>query len=159
MKHLYLLTTLLICCACSVTRQPAQREHTDMKVTTRTVYLPDTVYVELPATMQSVETLDTVSVLENRYAVSSARISGGTLAHTLTIKPVREPAAVQKEIVYRDSLVIKEVSTDRYIKTPTELTPWQNFKIRLGGYAFTLIITLIVVAILYILFNSKLKHL
>ena len=157
MKHFFPLILLFLSVACSVTRQVTPREQTTVEVRTNTVYVPDTVYVQLPAVSQSVETLDTVSVLENKYAISEAQVSNGVLAHSLEVKPVREPAIVQKQIVYKDSIIVKEVDVDHYIEVPAELTPWQSFKIKLGGYAFALIIILIVVAILYVMFHSKFK--
>lgn len=143
--------------ACSVTRQVSPREQTTVEIRTETVYVPDTVYVQLPAVSQSVETLDTVSVLENKYAVSEASISGNVLKHSLEVKTVKESVAIQKEIVYKDSIIVKEIDVDHYIEMPAELTAWQSFKIKLGGYAFALIIILIVVAILYVMFHSKFK--
>ena len=157
MKNFFPLILLFLCVACGTIKQVTPREQTTVEVRTNTVYVPDTVYVQLPAVSQSVQTLDTVSVLENKYAVSEAQVSNGVLAHSLEVKPVRELAIVQKEIVYKDSIIIKEIDIDHYIEVPAELTSWQSFKIKLGGYAFALIIILIVVAILYVMFHSKFK--
>ena len=155
MKNFILFFLLFLSVACSVTRQVTPREQTTVEIRTETVYVPDTVYVHLPAVSQSVETLDTVSVLENKYAVSEASVSGNVLKHSLEVKPVNEPVAIQKEIVYRDSVVLQKVDVDHYIEMPAELTAWQSFKIKLGGYAFALIILLIVCAAIY--FVSHLK--
>ena len=144
------------CVACSVTGQVTTQEQTTIEVRTNTVYVPDTVYVEIPRIVEKVRTLDTISVIDTKYAVSEAQVSNGVLAHSLVVKPVREPAIVQKEIVYRDSVVLQQVDVDHYIEIPAELTPWQSFKIRLGGYAFALIITLIVCAAIYFVSHSKL---
>ena len=143
--------------ACSVTRQVTPREQTTVEVRTNTVYVPDTVYIEIPQIVEKVQTLDTVSVIDTKYAVSEAQVSNGVLTHNLEVKPVREPAIVKKEIVYRDSVVLQQVDVDHYIEVPAELSAWQSFKIKLGGYAFALIIILIVVAILYLLFHFKIK--
>ena len=155
MKNFILLFLLFLSVACSVTRQVTPREQTTVEIRTETVYVPDTVYVQLPAVSQSVETLDTISVLENKFAVSEASVSGNVLKHYLEVKPVNEPVAIQKEIVYRDSVVLQKVDVDHYIEMPAELTAWQSFKIKLGGYAFALIILLIVCAAIY--FVSHLK--
>lgn len=155
MKNFILLSLLFLSVACSVTRQVTPREQTTVEIRTETIYVPDTVYVQLPAVSQSVETLDTISVLENKYAISDASVSGNILKHSLEIKPVNEPVPVRKEIVYRDSVVLQLVDVDHYIEMPAELTPWQSFKIKLGGYAFALIILLIVCAAIY--FVSHLK--
>lgn len=155
MKNFILLSLLFLSVACSVTRQVTPREQTTVEIRTETIYVPDTVYVQLPAVSQSVDTLDTISVLENKYAISDASVSGNILKHSLEIKPVNEPVPVRKEIVYRDSVVLQRVDVDHYIEMPAELTPWQSFKIKLGGYAFALTILLIVCAAIY--FVSHLK--
>ena len=155
MKNFILFLLLFLSVACSVTRQVTPREQTTVEVRTNTVYVPDTVYIEIPRIVEKVQTLDTVSVIDTKYAVSEAQVSNGVLAHSLEVKPVREPAIVQKQIVYKDSVIIKEVDVDHYIEMPAELTPWQSFKIKLGGYAFALIVILIVCAAIY--FVSHLK--
>ena len=156
MKNFILLFLSLLSVACSTIKQVTPREQTTVEIRTETVYVPDTVYVQLPAVSQSVETLDTVSVLENKYAVSEASVSGNVLKHSLEVKPVNEPVAIKKEIVYRDSVVLQQVDVDHYIEVPAELTPWQSFKIKLGGYAFALIILLIVCATIYFIIHTKL---
>ena len=155
MKNFILLILLFLSVACSVTRQVTPREQTTVEIRTETVYVPDTVYVQLPAISQSVETLDTVSVLENKYAVSEASVSGNVLKHSLEVKPVKEPVKIEHRVEYRDSIVLQQVDVDHYIEVPAELTPRQSFKIKLGGYAFALIIVLIVCAAIY--FVSHLK--
>ena len=157
MKNFILLLLLFLSVACSTIKQVTPREQTTLEIRTETVYVPDTVYIELPRIVEKVQTLDTISVLENKYAKSEALVENGTLNHSLELKPVREPAIVQKQIVYKDSVIVKEVDVDHYIEVPAELSAWQSFKIKLGGYAFALIIILIVVAILYLLFYSKFK--
>ena len=155
MRYFFLFILLFLSVACGTIKQVTPREQTTVEVRTNTVYVPDTVYVQLPAVSQSVETLDTVSVLENKYAISEAQVSNGVLTHSLEVKPVKEPAIVQKQIVYKDSIIVREVDVDHYIEVPAELSAWQNFKIKLGGYAFALIILLIVCAAIY--FVSHLK--
>ena len=153
MRNFIPLLFSFLCVACSTMRQVTPREQTTVEVRTKTVFVQDTVFIELPRIVEKVQTLDTVSVLENKYAKSEAQVSNGVLAHSLELKPVREPAIVQKQIVYKDSVIVKEV--DHYIEMPAELTAWQSFKIKLGGYAFALIILLIVCAAIY--FVSHLK--
>ena len=157
MKNFILLFLLFLSVACSTMKQVTPREQTTVEIRTETVYVPDTVYIEIPRIVEKVQTLDTISVIDTKYAVSEAQVSNGILAHSLEVKPVREPAIVQKQIVYKDSVIVKEVDVDHYIEMPAELTAWQSFKIKLGGYAFALIIILIVVAILYVMFHFKIK--
>jgi len=156
MKNFILLFLLFLSVACSTMKQVTPREQTTVEIRTETVYVPDTVYIELPRIVERVQTLDTISVLENKYAKSEALVENGTLNHSLELKPVKEPAIVQKQIVYQDSIIVKEVDVDHYIEMPAELTPWQSFKIKLGGYAFALITLLIVCAAIYFVSHSKL---
>ena len=155
MKPLLLSLSLIFCAACSVYKQVAPEEHSRVEVRTETVIEKDTVYIQLPAIVQERQTLDTVSVLENKYAKSVAEVSGGTLFHSLQTKPVSEPVIVDKQIVYRDSLVF----VDRVVEVPVEkqLSKWQSFKLKLGGWAFAGLILVIVFAMLYFLnlFNFK----
>ena len=155
MKNFILLFLLFLSVACSTIKQVTPREQTTVEIRTETVYVPDTVYIEIPRIVEKVQTLDTISVLENKYAKSAASVSDGVLTHNLETKPVKEPAIIQRQIVYKDSIIVKEVDVDHYIEMPAELTPWQSFKIKLGGYAFALIILLIVCAAIY--FVSHLK--
>lgn len=82
--------------------------------------------------------------------------SGGVLTHSLATKPVREPAKVEKEIVYRDSLVYRDhiVKEDIYIEK--ELTFWQKFRLKLGSWALVLIV-IAILYLLFLLFNNFLK--
>jgi hypothetical protein len=74
--------------------------------------------------VEKVATLDTASVLENKYAKSAASVSGGVLAHSLETKPVREPVKVEKQIVYRDSLVYRDRSSDSHqVEVEKKLLP------------------------------------
>ena len=157
MKYFFPFLLLFLSVACGTIKQVTPREQTTVEIRTETVYVPDTVYIELPRIVEKVQTLDTTWVLENKYAVSEASVSGSVLKHSLEVKPINEPVAIKKEIVYRDSVVLQQVDVDHYIEIPAELTAWQSFKIKLGGYAFALIIILIVVAILYVMFHSKFK--
>lgn len=156
MKNFTILFFLLLLVACSSVKQVTSGEQTTIEVRTKTVYVPDTVYVDRPQIVSRVETLDTVSVLENKYAVSEASIAGSVLKHSLEVKPIKEPVKVESRVEYRDSIVLQQVDVDHYIDVPAELTPWQSFKIRLGGYAFALIILLIVCATIYFIIHLKL---
>ena len=157
MKTLYLILSLLSCAACSVCRQAAPAESSRVEVRTETVLQKDTVFVELPSSVQERETLDTVSVLENKYASSVASVSGGVLSHTLALAAVRQPVVVDTRVVYRDSLVY----VDRVVPQMVEkqLSFWQKLKLQLGGWTMAACVILIVIAILYIVKPFKLKSL
>lgn len=75
----------------------------------RTVLVPDTVYVEIPAQTAERTTADSASHLENDYAVSDARLNAdGTLTHTLNTKPQKKPVPTARPVEYRDSVVYRD---------------------------------------------------
>ena len=149
MKPSALLAFALLLAACGTARPVLESDSTRAEVKTVVERVVDTAYVELPVIVEKVATLDTASVLENKYAKSEAIVSGGVLTHSLATKPVREPVKVEKEIVYRDSLVYRDrvIKEDIYIEK--ELTFWQKFRLKLGSWT----IVLIVISILYLLFQ------
>jgi len=129
-----LLFTLLLT-ACGVARPVLESDNTKVEVRVEREIVRDTAWVELPVIVEKVATLDTASVLENKYAKSEASVSGGVLTHSLATKPVREPVSVQKEIVYRDSLVYRDRVEVQTVEVEKELTRWQTLKLKVGGLA------------------------
>ena len=141
------LALLLI--SCGVARPvPVQTDSTRVEVRTQVVHQIDTAFVELPVIVEKVSTLDTASVLENKYAKSEAVISGGVLSHSLSTKAVKQPVAVQKEIVYRDSLVYRDRVETVTVEVEKKLTGWQKAKQRVGGFC---IFALILIALYFII--------
>jgi len=156
MKFLFPLISLLLLVACSVSKQVAPSQLSSrVEIRTETVFENDTVYISLPQIEQSRQTLDTVSVLENKYTKSVAIVSDGVLDHSLQVKPVSEPVAIDKKIVYRDSLVYVQLPPE-VVEVEKDLNWWQSFKMKIGGWAIGILTLAIVVAILYFLFHSKL---
>ena len=156
MKPSALLAFTLILAACGTARPVLESDSTRVEVKTVVEKVIDTAYVELPVIVEKVVTLDTVSVLENKYAKSEAVVSGGVLTHSLATKPVREPVKVEKEIVFRDSLVYRDrvVKEDIYIEK--DLTFWQKFRLKLGTWTLVLIV-IAILYLLFLLFNNFLK--
>ena len=149
MKNFILVLFSLLCVACGSVKQvtPTERVVTETRI--ETVYKTDTVLLEIPKIVEKVVTKDTVSVLENDYAKSQAVISDGLLAHSLETKPVQKPVEVQTKIVYRDSLIVKDNVIVQTVEVEKELTGWQTFKMKTGGFALGIIVLLIVCVILY----------
>lgn len=85
-------------------------------------------------------------------------MSAGVLTHSLETKPIREPVSVEKEIVYRDSLVYRDRVVTRTVEEEKPLSRWQRLRLDAG----TADLILIVIAMLYLfyrLFNPKLRTL
>lgn len=149
MKRLLLFILVCVLSSCGTAGKLAQSDSSRIEVRTETVFQKDTVYVELPVIVERVQTLDTVSILENRFAKSEASISEGALIHSLETKPVREPIEVERKIVYRDSLVYVDKVLTKTVEVEKKLSRWARFKMKTGGIA----LIMIAFAIIYFMFN------
>jgi len=159
MKPSAILAFAILLSACGVARPVLESDNTKVEVKTVIETVHDTAFVELPVLVERVATLDTASVLENKYAKSEAVVSGGVLHHSLETKPVREPVSVEKQIVYRDSTVYRDrvVREDVYIEKP--LTGWQRLKMK-AGEVFIIVSVAFLIYLLFLLFtNLKPKNL
>ena len=144
------LFLLLAATSCGSLRRVAEVDSTRVEVRTEVKTIHDTAWMELPVIVERVATLDTASVLENKYARSEASVSGGILSHSLETKPVKQPVAVESREIVRDSIVFRDrvVHDDIYIEK--QLNGWQKFRLRMGDVS----LILIAIAILYLLFNK-----
>ena len=155
MKYYLPLLLLLTASACSTVRQLPSTDSTKVEVRYETKTVHDTAYVELPVIVETVATLDTASVLENKYAKSAASVSGGVLTHSLETKPVREPVSVEKQIVYRDSLVYRDKVRTVTVEVEKKLTWWQSFKMKLGVVTLVLLVIVVIYFIFLIINHFK----
>ena len=150
MKNTSLILLSAVCVACATSRQAAPSEKILVETRIETVYKTDTVYLEVPKIVEKIVTADTVSVLENEYAKSEASISEGLLAHSLETKPVKQSVEVQTQVVYRDSVIVKDNVIVQTVEVEKPLSGWQSFKMAMGGWMLGIIIFMIVCVILYI---------
>ena len=135
----YLLLFLAAASACGVVRpviQPTDSTRVEVRYETLTVH--DTAYVEMPMVIEKIQTLDTISKLENDYARSEATVTAGILRHSLETKPAQLPVPVEKEIFYRDSIVFRDRVVTEVKEVERQLTFWQQFKMRAGVAAMIL---------------------
>ena len=146
MKASTLLLFTLLLTACGVARPVLESDSTKVEVKVVEKIVKDTAWVELPVVVEKVATLDTASVLENKYAKSEAVVTGGVLHHSLQTKPVREPVEVQIKETVRDSIVYRDRIQTRTVEVEKKLTWWQSLKLKAGG----VFLILIVIAILYL---------
>ena len=142
--------------SCGAAKQviPETRDSTRVEVHTITKTVYDTAYIELPIFVERNVTKDTTSTLENPYAKSEASIVDGLLSHSLETKPTKHPVQIEKEIVYRDSLIYRDRTITQRVEVPRELTSWQAFKMKTGGFTLTALILAIVTAALYLLLKT-----
>ena len=153
MKPSALLAIALCLSACGTVRPTLSQDSTRVEVKTVVETVHDTAYIQLPVIVERVATLDTASVLENKYAKSAAAVSGGVLTHSLETKPAKEPVAVEKQIVYRDSLVYRDRVVTETVEVEKKLSAWQSFKMKAGGFS----IVILLIVILYTIFTNFLK--
>lgn len=142
MKNFFLIFLSLLCVACCVQRQVAPQENTRVEVRTETVFQKDTIYLELPVIVEKVQTLDTSSVLENKYAKSEACVSNGVLAHSLATKPVNEPVLIDKQTVYRDSLVFVDKIITNTVEVEKPISSGDRFFLGFGKWVFVILLGL-----------------
>ena len=140
MKASTLLLFTLLLTACGVARPVLESDNTKVEVKVVEKIVKDTAWFELPVIVEKVATLDTASVLENKYAKSEAVVSGGVLHHSLQTKPVREPVSVESKETVRDSIVYRARIQTRTVEVEKKLTGWQQAKMKVGGICFILII-------------------
>ena len=140
MKASTLLFFTLCLTACGVARPVLESDNTKVEVKVVEKIVKDTTWFELPVIVEKVATLDTASVLENKYAKSEAIVTGGVLHHSLQTKPVREPVSVESKETVRDSIVYRDRIQTRTVEVEKKLTGWQQAKMKVGGICFILII-------------------
>ena len=134
-----LLLLLMAASACGVVRPVIQpTDSTRVEVRVEREFVHDTTFVELPVVIEKIQTLDTTSKLENDYARSEATVTDGILKHSLETKPAQLPVPVEKEIVYRDSIVFRDLVVTEVKEVERQLTFWQQFKMKAGVAAMIL---------------------
>lgn len=158
MKNFILVLFSALCVACATARQAAPSEKIITETRIETVFQTDTVFLEVPRIVEKIVTADTLSVLENDYALSSASVSDGLLSHSLETKPVQQPVEMQTKIVYRDSVVFKDVVVHETVEVEKELTGWQSFKMKTGGITITILSVLVLAAVGWIIIKILRKR-
>ena len=140
MRNFTIILASLLCVACASAMQGTPSENTRVEVRTETVFQKDTVYLELPLLVEKVQTLDTMSVLENRYAKSDAIVADGVLVHSLATKPIKEPVPVETKVVYRDSLVYVDKIVKETMEVAKPLSGPNKFFLEFGKWAFVILL-------------------
>ena len=146
MKASTLLLFTLLLTACGVARPVLESDNTKVEVKVVEKIVKDTAWFELPVIVEKVATLDTASVLENKYAKSEAVVTGGVLHHSLQTKPVRELVSVESKETVRDSIVYRDRIQTKTVEVEKKLTWWQSLKMKTGG------VTLLAIVLIVILF-------
>ena len=65
---------------------------------------------------------------------------------------------MQTKIVYRDSVIFKDVVVYETVEVEKELTGWQNFKMKMGGWFLGILSLLALAAIIWIIIKILRKR-
>jgi hypothetical protein len=123
------------------------------KVTEKEILRDTVVNVQLEYLHDSIATYDSVSVLQNRYAISRAEFAEGRLLHVLATRP---DAEIPVRIQYVDRLRIDSIPVPYEVEKPTKYKPTklQLVKYYCGGF----VIALIGIAVCIFLFRKVIKR-
>ena len=128
------------CAAKRVITKDIQQDSVSVEVRETTVYITDTVEVEIPYIVERNVTLDTISRLENDYAISEAIIEGAYLTHTLATKPQLRRVQIKTPQLRRDSVVYRNFYRDVEVEVERQLSFLQ--KTQISGFWLLLVTTL-----------------
>lgn len=142
----FLVSILFGCSPKTITETVVQERNDSVRIIEtkyERVVVRDTAFIEIPMQTTSVTLFDSVSTLENDYAVSVARIaSNGSLFHELRTKAGTMPVPVDKTIERKDSVTYIYKDREVQVPTPVEtpLTWWQRTSIKFFPYVVALAI-------------------
>jgi hypothetical protein len=131
MKNVLFIIILAVMTACCPCRHLtiSTRDSVRVETVVRTERVPDTVFIEVPMERERQTVRDTTSHLETSFAVSDARIDpDGALFHSLENKPQNRPVPIEKEVIYRDSIVYQDRTNTEIVEVERKLTWWQQTK-------------------------------
>ena len=133
--------------SCGTNTKIAKLQNNEMaktEVRKETVYIRDSIYIEIPSQSSERTTQDNSSYLENDYAQSIARINpDGSLFHDLRTKPQNKPVPFDKPVERKDSIIYKEKKVEVPVEVEKKLSWWQQTKLDFGEYSIGIIIILI----------------
>lgn len=155
MKYRLSLLLLLAASSCGTVRTLPVQDSTRVEVRVVEKIVRDTAWLELPVIIEKRATLDSVSILENKYAKSEAVVYGGVLVHSLATKPVKEPVTVETKEIVRDSIVYRDRVQTQTVEVEKKLTAWQRFQMRLGFITCLLLVIVVIYSIFLIINHFK----
>ena len=154
MCRVIIVCTLLFtsCVAKRLATTTTEQDSVRVEVRERVEYVTDTISVALPYISEYRETRDTLSRLENDYALSVAAVSGGTLFHSLETKPQVRVLSFKRPIHSRDSIVYRNFYRNIETEVKKDLS-WLQ-KAQINGFWALLILIAITLIIRWIFGRS-----
>lgn len=140
---------LLLFSSCRTGRQVVVVEARDsvrVEERVREIKVTDTLFVEVPMQKELTTVRDSMSHLENDYAISDARINpDGSLSHSLETKHRTDTLSREVGVQVRDSIVYREKVVPKIVPVEKGLSDWQKIQIR--GFWIFLILTSVYIII------------
>ena len=134
---------LLLFSSCRTGRQVVVVEARDsvrVEERVREIKVTDTLFVEVPMQKESTTVRDSMSHLENDYAISDARINpDGSLSHSLETKPRTDTLSREVGVQVRDSIIYREKVVPKIYPVEKELNWFTQMRIWLGNIMLVLI--------------------
>ena len=143
------IATVMLFSSCRTGRQVVVVEGKDsirIEERVREIKVTDTRFVEVPMQKESTTVRDSMSHLENDYAISDARINpDGSLSHSLETKHRTDTLSREVGVQVRDSIVYREKVVPKIVPVEKGLSDWQKIQIR--GFWIFLILTSVYIII------------
>ena len=143
------IATVMLFSSCRTGRQIVVVEGKDsirIDERVREIKVTDTLFVEVPMQKESTTVRDSMSHLENDYAISDARINpDGSLSHSLETKHRTDTLSREVGVQVRDSIVYREKVVPKIVPVEKGLSDWQKIQIR--GFWIFLILTSVYIII------------
>lgn len=106
----------------------------------REIKVTDTLFVEIPGQKESTTVRDSVSHLENDYAVSDARImADGSLYHSLETKARTDTLTGEVSVQAKDSIIYRYKLNTKVVTVEKELNWFAKMRIWIGNVMLVLI--------------------
>ena len=131
--------------SCGVHKPVIVSQKDSIRVEIRERIVIDTAYVQIPAQFSSIITRDTVSVIELKFAKSTAAVRDGFLEHSLETTP--DTVKVPVYIHVHDTTRVEIKGDTEYVEVERQPTKWENF-LEVCGWIFLGCIALAVIAII-----------
>jgi hypothetical protein len=143
------IATVMLFSSCRTGRQVVVVEGKDsirIEERVREIKVTDTLFVEVPMQKESTTVRDSMSHLENDYAISDARImADGSLYHSLETKPRTDTLTQELSVQAKDSIIYREKVVPKIVPVEKGLSDWQKIQIR--GFWIFLILTSVYIII------------
>ncbi len=139
----FIAIVMLLFSSCRTGRQIVVVEARDsvrVEERVREIKVTDTLFVAVPMQKESTTVRDSMSHLENDYAVSDARIMiDGSLYHSLETKPRTDTLTQELSVQAKDSIIYREKVVPKIYPVEKELNWFVRMRIWLGNVMLVLI--------------------